>query len=184
MTFATGARHGLSFTLEETFGVTPETPSLTALRHTACSLGLEKTMLESNEIRADLIAFQHRFLKPEAAGGMAERGERRRLRRHAERFLKGKAEPMAGSGREGHNGNSLKIAAPGNIEADGGAAKIALLRRHGCAVKMHIDALEGEHTATVEMTAERVQPPLRRDHIGIMEREPVEAAMQFGRIRP
>src|SRR5690606_15889586 len=53
MTFATGARHGLSFTAEETFGVTPETPSLTALRHTACSLGLEKRLLESEEIRAD-----------------------------------------------------------------------------------------------------------------------------------
>lgn len=53
MTFATGARHGLSYIAEETFGTTPNTPSLTRLRHTACSFGLERTVLESAEIRDD-----------------------------------------------------------------------------------------------------------------------------------
>tara|TARA_R100000005_G_scaffold95776_1_gene78724 strand:- start:246 stop:1154 length:909 start_codon:yes stop_codon:yes gene_type:complete len=53
MTFATGARHGLSYIAETVFGATPETPSMTRLRHTACSLGLEKTTLQSEEIRDD-----------------------------------------------------------------------------------------------------------------------------------
>lgn len=53
MTFATGARHGLSYIVEESFGVTPASPDMTQLRHTACSLGLTKTTLESDEIRSD-----------------------------------------------------------------------------------------------------------------------------------
>jgi len=53
MTFATGARHGLSYIAEETFGTTPSSPDMTAIRHTACSLGLSKTTLESAEIRSD-----------------------------------------------------------------------------------------------------------------------------------
>lgn len=53
MTFATGAQHGLSYIAESSFGTTPESPDMTALRHTACSLGLSKTALESAEIRSD-----------------------------------------------------------------------------------------------------------------------------------
>ena len=53
MTFATGARHGLSYIAEETFGTTPSSPDMTTFRHTACSLGLRKTTLETAEIRSD-----------------------------------------------------------------------------------------------------------------------------------
>ncbi|SLN31744.1 phage tail tube protein [Oceanibacterium hippocampi] len=59
MAFAAGSRHALAYVAEATFGVTPETPAMQELRHTACSLGLAKDSLESNEIRADRqIAFQ------------------------------------------------------------------------------------------------------------------------------
>jgi hypothetical protein len=53
MTFATGSHHGLTFIEEETFGTTPDTPAMTKIRHTACSLGLTKTTLETEEIRSD-----------------------------------------------------------------------------------------------------------------------------------
>lgn len=53
MTFAIGAQHGLSYIAESTFGTTPASPEMTAIRHTACSLGLSKTTLETAEIRTD-----------------------------------------------------------------------------------------------------------------------------------
>ncbi|MCC3304923.1 phage tail tube protein [Sneathiella sp. HT1-7] len=53
MTFATGAQHGLTYIAESVFGTTPASPEMTSCRHTACSLGLSKTTLETAEIRSD-----------------------------------------------------------------------------------------------------------------------------------
>lgn len=53
MAFASGARHGLSYVAETTFGVTPSTPSMKEFRHTGTTLTLQKQMLESAEIRSD-----------------------------------------------------------------------------------------------------------------------------------
>ena len=53
MTFATGSQHGLSYVSEATFGTTPASPEMTEFRHTACSLVLSKTTLETEEIRSD-----------------------------------------------------------------------------------------------------------------------------------
>lgn len=50
MTYATGLRHDLSYVPEENFGVTPEEPEMIRLRHTACNVGLSRTMLASEEI--------------------------------------------------------------------------------------------------------------------------------------
>ncbi len=53
MTYATGFRHGLSYSPEVSFGVTPASPEMTSLRHTACSLGLSKAVLASEEINSN-----------------------------------------------------------------------------------------------------------------------------------
>ncbi|MCF3934349.1 phage tail tube protein [Acuticoccus sp. M5D2P5] len=53
MPFATGARHGLSYVAESTYGTTPGSPSMLALRHTSSSLQLNKDNFVSNEIRND-----------------------------------------------------------------------------------------------------------------------------------
>lgn len=53
MALATGGFHGLSFVPEVTMGTTPLTPTMTAIRHTTCSLGLTKESFQSNELRSD-----------------------------------------------------------------------------------------------------------------------------------
>lgn len=53
MTFATGGFHGLRYVPEVTFGTTPSTPAMVALRHTECSLVLSKDSFQSNELRSD-----------------------------------------------------------------------------------------------------------------------------------
>ena len=53
MTIATGARHDMSYTAETTFGTTPSTPTLKAIRHTGTTLGLSKDSIESEELRQD-----------------------------------------------------------------------------------------------------------------------------------
>jgi hypothetical protein len=50
MTYATGFRHGLSYVPEASFGVTPSSPDMTSLRHTACSLGHSTAALASEDI--------------------------------------------------------------------------------------------------------------------------------------
>lgn len=61
MTIASGSRHLLSYVAEETYGTTPATPTLKNLRHTACSIGLSKETVESDEIRSDrqINCFRH-----------------------------------------------------------------------------------------------------------------------------
>lgn len=58
---ATGARHSMGFIVESAYGATPATPALADIRHTACSLGLSKSSLESAEIRQDrqIAHFRH-----------------------------------------------------------------------------------------------------------------------------
>lgn len=47
------SRHNLSYIVESVFGTTPTNPLMKRLRHVACSLGLSKTTLISEELRSD-----------------------------------------------------------------------------------------------------------------------------------
>lgn len=71
MTIASGSRHSLAFVAEVTYGTTPSTPTWTDVRHTACTLGLTKETVESEEIRADrqILTVRH---GNRAAGGDIE----------------------------------------------------------------------------------------------------------------
>lgn len=51
--FATGGFHGLNYVEEQEFGITPNSPLMTALRHTSCSLVLTKDTFQSEELRPD-----------------------------------------------------------------------------------------------------------------------------------
>ena len=53
MTTATGARHSAAYIAEATYGTTPATPALKNIRHTSCSLGMDKSTFESAELRED-----------------------------------------------------------------------------------------------------------------------------------
>lgn len=53
MAFASGSNHGLKYIKESTFGTTPATPTMLALRHTNCSLALSKDSFQSGELRKD-----------------------------------------------------------------------------------------------------------------------------------
>jgi hypothetical protein len=53
MSFAQGSRHSLSYVMETTYGVTPNTPTMKQLRHTSAALALSKDSFQSNEIRSD-----------------------------------------------------------------------------------------------------------------------------------
>lgn len=50
---ADGSRHSAYYIAEATYGVTPATPSMTKIRHTGCTIGLDKDTLSSAEIRDD-----------------------------------------------------------------------------------------------------------------------------------
>lgn len=50
---ASGARHALNYVKETSHGVIPNTPAMTALRYTACSLDLSRQTMQSNELRSD-----------------------------------------------------------------------------------------------------------------------------------
>lgn len=51
--FASGARHGLRYVAEATYGTTPTTPSMVDLRNTSCSMQLTKDSFQSAELRTD-----------------------------------------------------------------------------------------------------------------------------------
>ena len=51
--FATGARHGVSYTAEAQKGVTPATPAMKALRLTGVTLEASQEGFQSNELRGD-----------------------------------------------------------------------------------------------------------------------------------
>ena len=53
MTFSAGSFHGLRYVTESSYGVTPSTPAMIDLRHTACTLGITKDAFQSNELRSD-----------------------------------------------------------------------------------------------------------------------------------
>lgn len=53
MTFATGGFAGVNYVEESTFGVTPSTPTMIALRQTGTSLVLSKDSFASEELRSD-----------------------------------------------------------------------------------------------------------------------------------
>jgi hypothetical protein len=53
MTFSTGGFHGLAYVPEVTFGVTPSTPTMIALRNKGSDLGVNKDSFQSEELRSD-----------------------------------------------------------------------------------------------------------------------------------
>lgn len=61
MSIASGSRHQLAIIAEVIYGTTPTTPAFTKLRHSACSIGLSKDAVESDEIRGDrqITQFRH-----------------------------------------------------------------------------------------------------------------------------
>ena len=65
---ATGSRHSLRYIPEATFGTTPATPAMVALRHTSCSLVLSKDSFTSNELRDDRQISDHRLGANKVAG--------------------------------------------------------------------------------------------------------------------
>ena len=68
MAFASGSSHGLRYIKEENFGVTPENPTMRALRHTSCSLVLGKDSFQSNELRKDAQISDFRHGNKKASG--------------------------------------------------------------------------------------------------------------------
>ncbi len=68
MTIATGARHDLTYVLESTYGTTPSTPALKAIRHTGTTLGLSKDSIESEELREDRQIAHYRHGNKSVAG--------------------------------------------------------------------------------------------------------------------
>lgn len=65
---ANGALHGMAYVVESTYGTTPNSPTLTPIRHNSTSLGLSKDTLSSEELRSDrqIIDFRH---GPKQVGG-------------------------------------------------------------------------------------------------------------------
>jgi sporulation protein YlmC with PRC-barrel domain len=53
MAIASGSRHSLAYVAEVTQGTTPATPVFSPVRHTGCTLRLDKTTITSAEIRSD-----------------------------------------------------------------------------------------------------------------------------------
>lgn len=47
------SRHNISYIIESVYGTTPATPEFTRLRHNACTLGLTKGTIMSEELRGD-----------------------------------------------------------------------------------------------------------------------------------
>ena len=68
MTIATGARHDLTYIAEVTYGTTPSTPALKAIRHTGTTLGLSKDSIESEELREDRQIAHYRHGNKSVAG--------------------------------------------------------------------------------------------------------------------
>ena len=56
-----GSRHSLGYIVESTYGTTPATPTVKALRHNTTSVGLGKDTLASEELRSDrmTVDFRH-----------------------------------------------------------------------------------------------------------------------------
>jgi hypothetical protein len=50
---ADGSRHRIAYIAEGTYGTTPTTPAFTTLRNTGVSVGLQKDIIQPNELRAD-----------------------------------------------------------------------------------------------------------------------------------
>lgn len=53
MTIANGSRHSLAYVEESVQGTTPNSPTFKPVRHTGCTLALNKSNVTSNEIRSD-----------------------------------------------------------------------------------------------------------------------------------
>lgn len=47
------ARHAAHYVLESTYGTTPNTPAFKRIRHTGCTLGVQRGSLQSEELRPD-----------------------------------------------------------------------------------------------------------------------------------
>ncbi|MFT6559174.1 phage tail tube protein [Sneathiella sp.] len=53
MVYSAQSQHGMAYIKESLFGEVPASPTMTALRHTGCSLALNRTSIQSDEIRPD-----------------------------------------------------------------------------------------------------------------------------------
>lgn len=58
---SSGSQHSMSYVAESTYGTTPTTPTMKAIRQTGTTLGLSKSTLQSNEQRDDrqVAAYKH-----------------------------------------------------------------------------------------------------------------------------
>lgn len=68
---ADGSRHAAWYIAETVWGTTPSTPSMTKIRHTGCTLGIEKDTLSSAELRDDRNIADFR-MGQNKAGGMID----------------------------------------------------------------------------------------------------------------
>lgn len=67
---ANGSRHAAYLIPEVTYGTTPATPNMSAIRHTGFSLGLAKKTLQSEELRADRQIADFRMGTQEVGGSI------------------------------------------------------------------------------------------------------------------
>jgi hypothetical protein len=67
---ADGSRHRIAYIAEGTYGTTPTTPAFTTIRNTGTSLGLQKEIIQPNELRADRQIADFRHGAKQVAGGV------------------------------------------------------------------------------------------------------------------
>lgn len=67
---ANGSLHSLYLIPEATYGTTPANPALLTVRHTGCSLGLDKDSMQSEELRADRQIADFRMGQNKVGGGI------------------------------------------------------------------------------------------------------------------
>lgn len=70
MPIASGSSHGLTYIKEVTYGVTPATPALKALRNTGVTLGLKRDSIQSEELRSDRQLVGFRLGNKQVGGGV------------------------------------------------------------------------------------------------------------------
>lgn len=67
---ANGSLSAAYMVLETVYGTTPATPAMATIRHTGCSLGLEKDSMQSEELRSDRQIADFRMGQNKVGGGI------------------------------------------------------------------------------------------------------------------
>lgn len=70
MTVQSGAAHALAYVAESTYGTTPGTPEMVALRHTSCDIPLARDTMASEEARSDYEVSEARSLADKVNGSI------------------------------------------------------------------------------------------------------------------